>query len=90
VALTHPIGPVTAPDPPRSLTVDNNVIYGEATGRIRRGQGVAPGTASTVLLAAADALLPLDGSNRLIIRDYSANIRQMLELLQELEKDTKP
>jgi general secretion pathway protein D len=35
-----------------------------------------------------NALLPIATSNRLIIRDYSANVRRMLQILQELE--TKP
>ena len=35
--LAHPTRPGTAPDPHRSLTVDNNVIYGEATVCLRRG-----------------------------------------------------
>jgi hypothetical protein len=34
---------VATPDPRRSLAVDNNVIYGEATARLRRGSGTMPG-----------------------------------------------
>ncbi len=37
-----------------------------------------------------NALLPIDSSNQLIIRDYSANVRRMLQLLQELEKHSSP
>jgi len=37
-----------------------------------------------------NALLPIDANHQLIIRDYSSNVRRMLEMLQELEKDTKP
>jgi hypothetical protein len=51
--LAHPTHPGTAPDPHRSLTVDNIVIYGEATVCLRRGWGVVTGTAWTVLLAAS-------------------------------------
>ncbi|MCX6927688.1 MAG: hypothetical protein NT154_31430 [Verrucomicrobia bacterium] len=36
---------------------------------------------------APNALLPLAISNQLIIRDYSANVRKMLQLLRELEKN---
>jgi general secretion pathway protein D len=36
-----------------------------------------------------NALLPIDAENQLIIRDYSSNVRRMLEMLQELEKGTK-
>ena len=36
------------------------------------------------------ALLPISGANLLVIRDYSANVRRMLQLLQDLEKNTKP
>ena len=43
-----------SPDTRRTLTVDNNVIYGECPMRLRRGWGVATGTAWSVLLAAAD------------------------------------
>ncbi|MEI7936108.1 MAG: hypothetical protein WCK27_05410 [Verrucomicrobiota bacterium] len=35
---------------PRTLAVDNNVIYGEATARVRCGKGVPTGTAWTPLL----------------------------------------
>jgi hypothetical protein len=52
--LAHPTRPGTATDPHRILAVDNNVIYGEDTVCLRRGWGVAAGTAWTVLLAAAD------------------------------------
>jgi hypothetical protein len=51
--LAHPTHPGTAPDPHRSLTVDNIVIYGEDTVCLRRGWGVATGRAWTVLLAAS-------------------------------------
>ena len=37
-----------------------------------------------------NALLPIDSSNMLVIRDYSANVRRMLQMLQDLEKNTKP
>ncbi len=37
-----------------------------------------------------NALLPIDADNLLIIRDYSSNVRRMLEVLQELERTTKP
>jgi general secretion pathway protein D len=37
-----------------------------------------------------NALLPIDGSNLLVIRDYSANVRRMLQMLQDLEKNPKP
>ncbi len=36
-----------------------------------------------------NALLPMDGANLLIIRDYSSNVRRMLQVIQELEKDTR-
>ncbi len=39
---------------------------------------------------APHALLPISSSNLLIIRDYSANVRCMLQLLQELEKKASP
>ncbi len=32
-----------------------------------------------------NALLPIDASNLLIIRDYSSNVRQMLQVLQKVE-----
>jgi type II secretory pathway component GspD/PulD (secretin) len=34
---------------------------------------------------APNALVPIAASNQLIIRDYSSNVRKMLELLEELE-----
>jgi type II secretory pathway component GspD/PulD (secretin) len=37
-----------------------------------------------------NALLPIDSSNQLIIRDYSANVRRMLLMLQDLEKRSGP
>jgi general secretion pathway protein D len=37
-----------------------------------------------------NALLPISSSNQLIIRDYSSNVRRMLQVIEELEKDTKP
>jgi type II secretory pathway component GspD/PulD (secretin) len=37
-----------------------------------------------------NALLPIDAGNLLIIRDYSANVRRMLQVLQELETNAKP
>ncbi len=37
-----------------------------------------------------NALLPISGANLLVIRDYSANVRRLLQLLQDLEKNTKP
>src|ERR1017187_5546079 len=40
--LAHPSRPGTAPDPHRSVTVDNNVIYGDATVGLRRSNGDAP------------------------------------------------
>jgi hypothetical protein len=52
--LAHPTRPGTAPDPHRSLPVDNYVIYRETTVCLRRGSGVVTGTAWKVLLAAAD------------------------------------
>ena len=51
----HPTRPGTAPDPHRSLPVDNIVIYREAPVSLRRGPGMATGRAWAVLLAAADA-----------------------------------
>jgi general secretion pathway protein D len=42
------------------------------------------------LVKTPNALLPIDSSNQLIIRDYSANVRRMLQLLQELEKHSGP
>jgi general secretion pathway protein D len=42
------------------------------------------------LVKTPNALLPIDSSNQLIIRDYSANVRRMLQLLQELEKHSSP
>jgi len=37
-----------------------------------------------------NALLPISASNQLIIRDYSSNVRRMLQMLQELERNAKP
>ena len=37
-----------------------------------------------------NALLPIDSSNMLVIRDYSANVRRMLQMLQDLEKNSRP
>jgi type II secretory pathway component GspD/PulD (secretin) len=34
-----------------------------------------------------NALLPIQSENLLVIRDYSANVKRMLKMLQELEKD---
>jgi len=34
-----------------------------------------------------NALLPIQSQNLLVIRDYSANVKRMLKMLQELEKD---
>jgi hypothetical protein len=51
--LPSPSAPAPPPVPHRSLAVDNIVIYGETTGRLRRGCGVTPARASTVLLATA-------------------------------------
>src|ERR1035438_10301937 len=52
--LAHPTRPGTVPAPHRPPTADNIVIYGGGPVRVRRGSGVATGTAWTVLLAAAD------------------------------------
>lgn len=35
---------------------------------------------------APNALLPVDAAGELILRDYSSNIRRMLEMLEDLEK----
>jgi general secretion pathway protein D len=37
-----------------------------------------------------NALLPIQPQNLLVIRDYSANVKCMLKLLRELDKDSKP
>lgn len=37
-----------------------------------------------------NALMPISSSNQLIIRDYAANVRRMLQLIQELEKNASP
>ncbi len=42
------------------------------------------------LMKTPNALLPIDSSNLLIIRDYSSNVRQMLRLIEDLEKNAKP
>lgn len=42
------------------------------------------------LAKAPNALLPIAWSNQLVIRDYSANVRRMLQLLQELEAKATP
>ncbi len=42
------------------------------------------------LVKTPNALLPIDSSNQLIIRDYSANVRRMLQTLQDLEKHSGP
>jgi general secretion pathway protein D len=34
----------------------------------------------------SNSILPIDSNNLLVLRDYSANIRRMLELIEELEK----
>ena len=52
--LAHPTRPGTAPDPHRTLTISSPWITMLSTVTIRRGYGVATGTAWTVLLAAAD------------------------------------
>jgi hypothetical protein len=39
------------------------------------------------LAKAPNALLPIQAQNLLVIRDYSANVKRMLKMLQELEKD---
>ena len=39
------------------------------------------------LAKAPNALLPIQSQNLLVIRDYSANVKRMLKMLQELEKD---
>jgi len=36
-----------------------------------------------------NALLPIQSENLLVIRDYSANVKRMLRMLQELEKDAE-
>src|ERR1039458_2285472 len=43
MTLAHPTRPGTAPDPHRTLTIDNIVIYGEATVCLRRGRVWARG-----------------------------------------------
>jgi type II secretory pathway component GspD/PulD (secretin) len=40
------------------------------------------------LAKTANALLPIQSQNLLVIRDYSANVKRMLRLLQDLEKDS--
>jgi type II secretory pathway component GspD/PulD (secretin) len=42
------------------------------------------------LVKTPNALLPIGMSNQLVIRDYSSNVRQMLQMLQELERNSKP
>ena len=37
-----------------------------------------------------NALMPISTSNQLIIRDYSANVRRMLQIIQDLEKNSSP
>jgi type II secretory pathway component GspD/PulD (secretin) len=39
------------------------------------------------LAKAPNALLPIQSQNLLVIRDYSVNVKRMLKMLQELEKD---
>ena len=54
---------------------------------------VRPSEAIPVLMPLAkapNALLPIDSSYQLVIRDYSANVRRMLQMLQELEKRSSP
>ncbi len=34
-----------------------------------------------------NGLIPIQSQNLLVIRDYSANVKRMLKMLQELEKD---
>lgn len=40
------------------------------------------------LARAPNGILPIDARNELILRDYSSNIRQMLKVLQDLEKNS--
>ena len=42
------------------------------------------------LVKTPNALLPISSTNQLIFRDYSANVRRMLQLIQELENKTSP
>jgi len=37
-----------------------------------------------------NAVLPIASSNQLVIRGYSANVRRMLRMIEELEKSAKP
>ena len=37
-----------------------------------------------------NALLPIQAQNLLVIRDYSANVKVMLRMIQELEKQSRP
>ena len=37
-----------------------------------------------------NGIMPIQAANLLILRDYSANIRRMLKLIEELEKEPGP
>jgi type II secretory pathway component GspD/PulD (secretin) len=60
------------------------------TVQLKKVRAVEVATVLQPLVKTPNALLPIGMSNQLVIRDYSSNVRQMLQMLQELERNSKP
>ena len=85
---------MAASESPPEITLPWEALPDSGSFMIRTVQlkRVRPSETVPVLMPFAktpNALLPIDEKNQLIIRDYSSNVRRMLEMLHELDRDTK-
>ena len=64
--------------------------YMTCTVRLKRIRAVEAVPILTALARIPNSIMPIQDHNLLILRDYSANIRRMLKLIEELEQNPGP
>jgi type II secretory pathway component GspD/PulD (secretin) len=73
--------------PPEELPDSDSFM--SRTVRLKKVKAVEVMAVLMPLTKTSNALLPIQSENLLVIRDYSANVKRMLKMLQELEKDAE-